>query len=109
MDSLRTPKQKHTKKPKKNFSSKNKSNITVHFSSIKEVPIAQSGVTTSQDKTRQPSPFTLGSSLYCKAVPWHAQDKVEIRSQLEEENGQALLQNHSNASRQEEGNQLNCE
>ena len=62
------------------------------FTFLKRGPIALSAVTTSQDKTRQPSPFTLGSSLYCKAVPWHAQDKVEIRSQLEEENGQALLQ-----------------
>ena len=60
---------------------------------LKRGPIALSAVTTSQDKTRQPSPFTLGRSLYCKeAVHWHAQDKVEIRSQLEEENGQALLQ-----------------
>ena len=83
---------KNTQFRRKNLgSSKNKKVISL-FTFLKRGPIALSAVTTSQDKTRQPSPFTLGSSLYCKAVPWHAQDKVEIRSQLEEENGQALLQ-----------------
>ena len=65
-----------------------------------------------QVKTKLGSPaHSLWAAANCEeAVPWHAQDKVEIRSQLEEENfWPSTTTDHSNASRREEGNQLNCE